>query len=60
MAQADREISIREVDMTEQEMSFIWYAVNTIQEGKADKLEQGRVIVYRCGKIVRIDIKENS
>jgi hypothetical protein len=43
-------------DMTEQEMAFIWYAVNSIQEGKADKLEQGKILVYKCGKVIRIDI----
>lgn len=42
--------------MTEQEMAFIWYAVNSIQEGKADKLEQGKILVYKCGKVIRIDI----
>lgn len=46
--------------MTDQEVNFILYAVWSIQEGKADKLEQGRLLIYKCGKVIRIDIKENS
>ena len=32
-------------------------AIDTIRKGIADKLEKDGVTVYRCGKIIRIDIK---
>lgn len=33
-------------------------AIGTIKSGIADKLEKGKVTIYKCGKIIRIDIKE--
>ena len=38
---------------------WIVKAVNAIKDGLAQKLEKDGVIVYKCGKIIRIDIKEN-
>jgi len=40
-------------------MDMIWLekAIDTIKSGIADKLEKGNVTVYKCGKIIRIDIK---
>lgn len=32
-------------------------AVEAINGGLADKLERGNATVYKCGKIIRIDIK---
>lgn len=32
-------------------------AVETIKSGLCDKLEKDNIIVYRCGKIIRVDIK---
>lgn len=32
-------------------------AVQTIESGLCDKLEKDNITVYRCGKIIRIDIK---
>lgn len=37
---------------------WITYAVNEIINCRADKLEKNNILVYRCGKIVRVDIKE--
>lgn len=36
---------------------WITKAVSTITSGLCDKLEKGDVIVYKCGKVIRIDIK---
>lgn len=36
---------------------WIAQAVEIINQGIADKLEKGNVIVYKCGKIIRIDVK---
>ena len=36
---------------------WIAQAVEIIKQGIADKLERGNVIVYKCGKIIRIDVK---
>ena len=44
--------------MTEKEMQFILYALSSIEAGYAEKLENGRLTVYRCGKVIRIDVKE--
>lgn len=38
---------------------WIVQAVNVIKSGLAQKLEKDGVIIYKCGKIIRIDIKEN-
>ena len=37
-----------------------WFisAIGMIKSGIADKFEKGKVTVYKCGKIIRIDIKE--
>lgn len=32
-------------------------AVEAIKGGLADKLERGNATVYKCGKIIRVDIK---
>lgn len=32
-------------------------AIETIKSGICDKLEKGDITIYRCGKIIRIDIK---
>lgn len=37
---------------------WIEKAVQTIKDGIADKLEKDNVKVYRCGNVIRIDIKE--
>lgn len=34
-------------------------AIEIIKSGIANRLEKDNIIVYRCGKIIRIDIKEN-
>jgi hypothetical protein len=36
---------------------WIIKAVETIKSGLCDKLEKDNIIVYRCGKIIRVDIK---
>lgn len=36
---------------------WILKAVETIKSGMFDKLEKDNVLVYRCGKVIRIDIK---
>lgn len=37
---------------------WIVKAVEVIKAGIANRLEKDNVIIYRCGKIIRIDIKE--
>ena len=37
--------------------AWIAWAINTVKSGKVQKLEQNGVIVYSCGKIIRIDVK---
>lgn len=39
---------------------WIVQAVNAIKSGLAAKLEKDGVAVYKCGKIIRIDIKETT
>lgn len=39
---------------------WIVQAVNAIKSGLAAKLEKDGVTVYKCGKIIRIDIKETT
>lgn len=34
-------------------------AIETIKDGVADKLQKGNITIYKCGKIIRIDIKED-
>lgn len=41
------------------DIEWINKAIDVIQSGIANKLEKGNIIIYRCGKIIRIDIKEN-
>lgn len=43
------------MDMLDAE--WILKAVETVKSGFVDKLEKDGVMVYRCGKIIRIDIK---
>lgn len=38
---------------------WIIQAINAIKSGLCQKLEKDGVLVYQCGKIIRIDIKEN-
>ena len=33
-------------------------AVEVVQKGLCGRLEKDNIIVYRCGKVIRIDIKE--
>ena len=42
-------------------MDVIWLqkAIETIQNGIADKLSKDNITVYRVKNIIRIDIKEN-
>lgn len=37
---------------------WIAQAINAIKSGLAKKLEKDGVIVYQCGTIIRIDIKD--
>lgn len=37
---------------------WIVKAISVIKNGLAQKLEKDGVIVYKCGKIIRIDIKD--
>ena len=37
---------------------WIVKAIEVIEAGIANRLEKDNVIIYRCGKIIRIDIKE--
>ena len=41
-------------------MDVIWLqrAIQIIKEGLADKLTKDNVTVYKAGKIIRVDIKE--
>lgn len=36
---------------------WILKAVETIKSGLCEKLGKGNITVYKCGKIIRIDIK---
>lgn len=38
---------------------WIIQAIEVIKTGIANRLDKDNVTVYRCGKIIRIDIKEN-
>ena len=37
---------------------WIIKAIELIRSGIANRLEKDNVIIYRCGKVIRIDIKE--
>lgn len=37
---------------------WIIKAIEVIEAGIANRLEKDNVTIYRCGKIIRIDIKE--
>lgn len=37
---------------------WILKAVEAVKSGLCEKLEKGNITVYKCGKIIRIDIKE--
>ena len=39
-------------------VEWLMGAIGTIKSGIADKLEKGNIAIYKCGKIIRIDIKE--
>lgn len=45
--------------MTTINSKWIALAVQAIKSGLAKKLEKDGVTVYSCGKIIRIDIKED-
>lgn len=45
--------------MTTINSKWIAQAVQAIKSGLAKKLEKDGVTVYSCGKIIRIDIKED-
>ena len=36
---------------------WILNAIDAIKSGLCEKLEKGNTTVYKCGKIIRIDIK---
>ncbi len=36
---------------------WILKAIETVKSGLCENLEKGNVTVYKCGKIIRIDIK---
>lgn len=36
---------------------WISKAIETVKSGLCEKLEKGNIVVYKCGKIIRIDIK---
>lgn len=38
--------------------NWVVQAVEIIKQGIADRLDKDSVTIYRCGKIIRIDIKE--
>lgn len=35
-------------------------AVESIKSGFVNKIEKDNIVIYKCGKIIRIDIKENK
>lgn len=37
---------------------WILKALEAVKSGLCEKLEKGNITVYKCGKIIRIDIKE--
>ena len=37
---------------------WILKAEEAVKSGLCEKLEKGNITVYKCGKIIRIDIKE--
>lgn len=37
--------------------TWLIQAIELIANGTVDRLEKGNVIVYKCGKIIRIDVK---
>lgn len=39
------------------DLTWLEMAIQTIKNGIADKLEKGNILIYRCGTIIRIDIK---
>ena len=40
--------------------SWILWAINSIKNGWAKRLENDGIVVYSCGTIIRIDIKNND
>lgn len=38
--------------------NWVVQAVEIIKQGIADRLDKDDITIYRCGKIIRIDIKE--
>ena len=41
------------------DMKWLQKAINTIKSGIANRLSKDNVTIYRVGKIIRIDIKED-
>ena len=41
------------------DINWLNRAIKTIKDGVANKIEMDNIVVYKCGKIIRIDIKEN-
>ena len=41
------------------DINWLNRAIKTIKDGVANKIEKDNIVVYKCGKIIRIDIKEN-
>lgn len=40
--------------------SWMVWAINSIKNGQAKRLENNGIVVYSCGTIIRIDIKNND
>ena len=40
--------------------SWMVWAINSIKNGQAKRLENDGIVVYSCGTIIRIDIKNND
>ena len=43
--------------MKESELNFIKTAIDTVSNGICDKMTYGKILVYKCGTIIRVDIK---
>lgn len=56
---ADRRLLRLRGKEVEKAMNAEWIlkAMETIKSGLCEKLEKGNITVYKCGKIIRIDIK---
>ena len=43
--------------MNEVKSEWIVKAIEIIKSGLCDKLEKDNILIYRCGKVIRVDIK---